>query len=140
MRWIVLLVILIVLIWFVQHYVFAPHYTEPARRQFILETLRNADFEKLSGSSIEKSSYPFRGRTLGAKRITYPRPDVGPQAITLEFDVQPTVRTYGSISRSEFILVRSPDHLQEIKDKLKHADSYEDYCIYPKEWGPPRKF
>ena len=141
MRWLILLAVLCALVWLIQRYVFAPHYTEPARRQFILETLRTSAFEQLSHSR-EKGPYLFHGRTLGAKWITYPRPDVGPQAITLEFDMQPTSgKMWGNISHSEFILIRGPDHLQKIKDKLKHSDSYEEYCVYPKEWvGPSVKF
>ncbi len=138
MIWFLLAVVLFC-VWFIQRYVFAPHYTEPARKQFILETLRTADFVALSQSS-ETVAYPFRGRKLGAHWIAHPRPELGPQAITVEFDVHPTVKTYGSISGSQYILIRDPHHLQVIKDTLKTSDHYEVFCVFPKDLGPPPKF
>ena len=139
MGWVILIVAACMLIWFIQHFVFAPHYTEPARKRFILETLRSANFAQLNQSS-ERISYPFRGRILGAYWIIYQRPDVGPQAVTVRFNVLPTVRTAGSVTHSEFLLIRSAEHLQQMKDKLKESDSYEEYLVYPKDVGPPPKF
>lgn len=139
MGWVILLSIILAIVWFIQRYVFAPHYTEPARQQFILETLRSADFAALN-KSTETAAYSFRGRKLGAHRNAHPRPELGAQAITVEFDVHPTVKTCGSISRSEYILIRDPYHLQEIKDALKTSDHYEVFGVIPKEFGPSPKF
>jgi len=139
MGWLVLAFVTILLVWFVQRFVFAPHYTEPARHRFVLETLRHADHDILRRTT-EKTAYSFRGRTLGAHWIAHPRPDIGPTVVTVEFDVCPTVRTALSISRSTFVLIRDAKHLENIKTHLKTSDNYEPYCVYPRTLGPPPTF
>lgn len=121
-------------------FLFSIGFTNRARQQFIVDSLKGNDFAALSRDHEQEIC--FENRTAPAHWISHPVPRR--PGVVLEFDVHPS-RVPFCVSASEYIRVRDETHLEEIKRSLASSDDYSTFIAQDEDilsvvtWRGPRR-
>ena len=129
-----LTIILIVglIIFIVERFVFSPSFSEQARKQFIRESLKTRNFKELT--TDYQGTYIFKGRKATAHWKVHQN-NSDQSFYIIELDVHPSINPYGTISRSEFITIKNQQHLEEIAKTVKETDRYDQFLTTEKEFN-----
>ena len=129
---VVIAVLVILITWVIQRFIFSPDFSERARHRFIIDAFKSRSFDELI--SDHKEVYEFEGRKATAHWMVH-RMSEFPSEYVIEFDVHPSTFGLLTISRSVFLRLKDRSDFEAARKKIATIGEYSEYEVSGEKLG-----